>query len=96
MLKATNTQASQAVATTAEQGTQEAQQFDISQGDAPMDADPPHVEDRRAQLLERENEALLRHREQEQMVTERQRKLLSEQYQHLASLTRRDEEMMMK
>ena len=54
MLKANKTQASQAVATTAEQGTQEAQQFDISQGDAPMDDEPPHVEDRRTQLLEQE------------------------------------------
>ena len=57
-----------------------------------MDAGPPHVEDRRAQLLEQENEALLRQREREQMVIERQRRLLSEQDQHLASLTRRYEE----
>ena len=102
MLKANTTQASQEVATTAEQGTQEApaqtsagsqtpQQYDISQGYVPMQTDP-HVEDRRAQLLEQENEALLRQREQERMVAERQLRLLSEQDQHLASLTRRDEE----
>ena len=52
----------------------------------------PHVEDRRAQLLEQENEALLRQWELEQMVAERQQRLLSEQHQHLASLTRIDEE----
>ena len=101
MLTANTTQESQAVATTAEQGTQEApaqtsadsqtpQHYDISQGDEPMQTDP-HVEDRRAQLLEQESEALLRQRERERMVAERQLRLLSEQDQHLASMTRRDE-----
>ena len=97
------TQASPAVATTAEQGTQEApaqtsagsqtaQEFDISQGYAPMDVEP-HVEDRRPQLLEQENEALLRQREQYRMVAERRVRLMESQYnEHLASLTSRDEE----
>ena len=93
------TQAPPAVATTAEQGTQEApaqtsagshtaQEFDISQGDAPMDVEAPHVEDRRTQLLEQEHEALLRQREQYRMVAERRVRLMESQYnEHLASLT---------
>ena len=58
-----------------------------------MGAGPPHVEDRRTQLLEQENEALLRQREQDRMVAERRSRLMESQYnEHLASLTSRDEE----
>ena len=51
----------------------------------------PHVEDRRVQLLGQENKALLRQREQDQMVAERRQRLMESQYnEHLASLTERD------
>ena len=62
------TESQTAVVETKQQGTQKEpeqtnsesqtpqppQQYDISQGDAPMDVEPPHVEDRRAQLSEQE------------------------------------------
>ena len=58
-----------------------------------MGVEPPHVEDRRAQLLEQENEALLRQSEQDRMVAERHSRLMESQFnEHVASLTRRDEE----
>ena len=58
-----------------------------------MDAEQPHVEDRQTQLLEQENEALLRQREQDRMVAERRVRLMESHYNaDLASLTRRDAE----
>ena len=61
------------------------QHFDISQDDQ------PHVEDRRAQQLEIENDALIRKQMEAQMVEQRQQRLLAEQHQHLANLTRDQE-----
>ena len=68
MIKRKTTESQTAVVETQQQGThkepeqtnaesqtpQPPRQYDISQGDAPMDVEPPHVEDRRAQLLEQE------------------------------------------
>ena len=85
-------QASQAAPARTSAGSQTPQQYDISQGDVPMQTEP-HVEDRRTQLLEQENEALLRQREQDRMLAERHSRLMESQFnEHLASLTRRDEE----
>ena len=51
-------------------------EFDIGQGDMEIEVIPPHVEDRRVQMLEQENDALRRDKEHEMMIAERRNRLL--------------------
>ena len=53
---------------------------------------PPHVEDRRVQLLEQENDALMRERQQEMMIAERRNRLLFEVEEKLAHVSKAHEE----
>ena len=84
--KAPTTQTAETQDTTQQaSSSSQTQHFDISQGDQ------PHVEDRSARRLEQENEALLRKQLETQMVEERQRRLLTEQFDQLNSLAREKE-----
>jgi hypothetical protein len=72
--------------------SQTVQEFDIGQGDMEIEVIPPHVEDRRVQMLEQENDALRRDKEQEMMIAERRNRLLYVVQQELANSSKRHEE----
>ena len=67
-------------------------EFDIGQGYMEIEVIPPHVEDRRVQLLEQENDALMRERQQEMMKAERRDRLLYQVEQELANSSKQHEE----
>lgn len=68
------------------------QEFDIGQRDVDIGVIPPHVDDRRVQMLEQVNEAWLRGRALEQLVAGRRNRLLLEHSLELAKRSMTHEE----
>ena len=72
--------------------SQTLQEFDIAQGDRDVEMEQPHLQDRRAQMLEQENDALKRELEREMMIAERQKRLILQHEKDLQELSKRHEQ----